>query len=134
MARGRHHPLVGVWELVSFQVRHPDGRTDEPLGADPVGLGVYTPGGRVSAQLMRRTPEPEPGGLYIAYTGRVTVDAAAGVVEHLVECSAIPDWVGTVLRRSFVVDGNVLTLRPLPAPGEEPEDFEAVLTWRRLED
>jgi glucose-1-phosphate thymidylyltransferase short form len=67
MTSGRTHPLVGAWELVSFQVRHPDGRTDEPLGPDPVGLGVYTPGGRVSAQLMRRSPQPEPGGLAQAF-------------------------------------------------------------------
>ncbi|MEV7406063.1 lipocalin-like domain-containing protein [Streptomyces sp. NPDC091267] len=128
------HPLVGAWELVSFEVHGEDGRTAHPLGPEPAGLGIYTGKGLVSAQLMadRRVPAvPAQGPVgrgYLAYTGRYVVDTGARTVEHHVECSLEPTWVGTVLHRTYELDGDLLTLRPFEHAALRP-----VLIWRRRE-
>lgn len=136
--------LVGVWELTSYRVLRDDGVVAEPLGASPCGIGVYTPQGTVSAQLMRpgrtrfgdgRRPgidaiDPElvvaACAGYIAYGGTYVVDPAGGTVAHHVQCSLIPDWEGTVLTRSYEVSGDILVLRPPAHRGQQAE-----LRWRR---
>ncbi len=45
--------LVGVWRLVSYTDEE-KGREDSfPFGPEPEGFLIYTPGGFVSAQLMK---------------------------------------------------------------------------------
>src|SRR5713101_6935943 len=46
--------FIGVWDLVSFELRSPSGQTTYPLGADPVGRISYDASGHMSAHLMRR--------------------------------------------------------------------------------
>lgn len=128
------HPLLGSWELVSFTVHGEDGQIAHPLGPEPTGLGIYTGHGLVSAQLMADpqvpvVPAAGPTGRgYVAYTGRYRIDTAARTVEHQVECSLEPTWVGTVLRRTYELDGELLTLRPF-----EHSALRPVLIWRRRE-
>ncbi|GAA2324682.1 lipocalin-like domain-containing protein [Streptomyces kunmingensis] len=139
MANSSAAPLTGAWDLVSFEVHTADGRVERPFGERPTGLGIYTPQGLVSAQLMAGTgsgsAEPEPSQnasaplpRFIAYAGRYLLDLDSRTVEHHVECSFDPSWVGLVLRRSYDLDGNLLTLRPPTQAEGQP-----VLTWRRRE-
>src|SRR5688500_10390161 len=46
--------LLGAWRLESWSFVYDDGRPQEyPLGRDAEGIIIYTPGGQVSATLMR---------------------------------------------------------------------------------
>ena len=45
--------LLGSWQLISWEERN-EGRVNYPLGREAVGQIIYTEGGRMSAQLMRR--------------------------------------------------------------------------------
>lgn len=137
MAHAATESLVGVWDLVSFEVRAADGRVERPFGERPTGLGIYTPQGLVSAQLMaERNPAGAgpvaagPAALprFIAYAGRYLLDPESRSVAHHVECGFDPSWVGLVLRRTFELEGDLLILRP-PAQTEG----QPVLTWRRRE-
>lgn len=135
--------LVGVWDLVSYEMTSAD-RVVLPLGGDPVGVGVYTTSGQMSAHLMaaRRPPFGEgrrPGADpiapeliaqaaagYIGYCGRYEVDEAQSLVSHFVDAAFIPDWVGTVMARTYEFRGDLLILRPPPRNG-----FASELVWRR---
>lgn len=135
--------LVGSWLLISYRVETADGVVHEPLGENPQGLGVYTAEGTMSAQLMARDrkgfgrafrPGAEvstdllaaAGRSYIAYCGTYEIEDQSGVVLHHVQCSLVPDWVGTVMKRAFMIQGDILTLRPPAWAGEQAE-----LRWRR---
>jgi hypothetical protein len=49
--------LVGCWRLAGYDVTAVDGgRTDRPLGDNPLGTILYTPDGYMSAQLARPGP------------------------------------------------------------------------------
>lgn len=136
--------LVGTWDLLSYRVTLADGQVIEPLGPRPRGTGIYTEQGMVAAQLMR-TGRPRLGtargiaGLdleprllaqaftgYIAYSGRYVVDALSAIIDHHVECSLVPDWEGTTLRRGYAFENELLVLRPSPSEGRHAE-----LRWRR---
>ncbi|MEV1025144.1 lipocalin-like domain-containing protein [Streptomyces sp. NPDC050264] len=129
--------LTGAWDLVSFEVRTADGQVERPFGECPTGLGIYTPQGLVAAQLMAepdlaaadpRANAQAPFPRFLAYAGRYQIDPDSRTVEHHVECSFDPTWVGLVLRRSYDLDGDVLTLRPPTRAEGQP-----VLAWRRRE-
>jgi hypothetical protein len=120
--------LTGAWELLSFEVRTADGRVEHPFGEHPTGLGIYTPRGLVSAQLMADPDSPARVPGFIAYAGRYLIDRDSHTVEHHVECSFDPTWRGLVLRRGYDLNGDVLTLRPPTRAEGRP-----VLVWRRRE-
>ena len=90
--------VLGTWEVVSYiaQDNH-GGPITYPLDDDALGLIVYTVGGYMSAQLMRRdrptfdrsesdggTPEQAAGAAagYLAYSGPFEVDESTRVVHH----------------------------------------------------
>ena len=138
--------ILGTWELVSYiaQDNH-GGPITYPLGADALGLIMYTADGYMSAQLMRRhrpafdrpesdggTPEQAAAAAagYLAYSGPFEVDESAGVVHHEVRVSLLPNWLnGTQLRQSKL-DGDHLTLSAITAA---PDDAETIstLVWKR---
>lgn len=140
--------LIGVWHLTSYTARAEDGTLLEPLGPDPVGIGVYTAEGYVSAQLSRasrtRFEESSPHvgphadvrvgfeafAGYVAYCGRYVVDVTQRRVEHHVVCSLSPNWEREVLSRTYELQGDSLILRPPPRLGATGlETLE--LRWRR---
>jgi hypothetical protein len=138
--------ILGTWELVSYiaQDNH-GGPITYPLGADALGLIMYTADGYMSAQLMRRhrpafdrpesdggTPEQAAAAAagYLAYSGPFEVDESTGVVHHEVRVSLLPNWLnGTQLRQSKL-DGDHLTLSAITAA---PDDAETIstLVWKR---
>lgn len=138
--------LVGAWRLVSYEATDVDGgEVVEPYGPHPQGLITYTPGGHMSAQIMRplrprfrrgRLEEGLPGELaaaavgYMAYAGTYEVPADDFVVHH-VELSLFPNWVGTTLSRVAGRDGDRLRLalpEPVPLWGARRT---GVLVWER---
>ena len=142
-----HDQLLGAWELVSYRLEFETGRVVEPLGEDPVGLIVYTPQGRVSVNIMRagRAPwaSPNPAAAtdsemaqaaagYIAYAGSFTVDERASVVEHQVDVSLFPNWIGGAQQRFAELSGDELVLAAPLVSTATGTSLTARLRWRRV--
>ena len=94
------------------------------MGPDARGMLLYTPGGQVSATLMK-TNEPAAS---LAYAGRY--DVRDGAVYHSIEIATDPTLVGVTTTRHIAREGDVLTL--------SGPDFRAgtgrtqKIVWRRL--
>lgn len=105
--------LVGGWRLMGYSVTA-DGKTDHPLGEHPRGAILYTPDGYMAAQLAGPAPDKDddrPDAYYIAYSGPYDVDEANQTVNHHVDVSVIPSWLGTTQHRLARFDGpDKLTL------------------------
>ena len=119
------HDLPGAWRLERWSLEYEDGRPAEfPLGPDARGMLLYTPGGQVSATLMK-TNEPAAS---LAYAGRY--DVRDGAVYHSIEIATDPTLVGLTTTRHIAREGDVLTL--------SGPDFQAgtgrsqKIVWRRL--
>lgn len=141
--------MLGSWELVEYSRRQGDAIL-WPFGEDATGFIQYGADGRMSATLSRRSRPPltvvpdaywradvqewaEAAMSYVAYTGTYAV--SGGRVQHHVEASLYPNWVGTVLERwaSFEVRGGERLLRLVAAPYLNADGHEIVseLWWRR---
>ena len=136
--------FVGVWTLVSFERRMPDGALTHPMGDKPVGRLTYDAMGHMTAQLMNPDrPQfrkalsglgsaKEKGAAYDGYTayyGTYSVNEKEHVVIHHVEASLYPNWVGGEQRRLYEFSGGNLILRAvngLAGPGTESR-----LVWER---
>jgi hypothetical protein len=140
-----HDEIRGAWELVSYTTEDDQGGpVDYPLGADAVGLIIYTNDGYMSAQLMRpdRPDYDQPdtaGGTaaqhaaaaagYLAYSGPYAVDEATGIVHHEVVVSLLPNWLGTVQLRHSNRKVDRLTLAAdTPLNGRV---IRSTLVWAR---
>ena len=132
--------LLGAWDLVSYELRTPEGQVKHPLGADPVGQISYDAAGHMSAHLMRRgvpkfaAARREDSTVdeivaawrgYIGYFGSYTVDEKAGAVTHHVEAAWYPNFVGTKQVRVYEFDGDRLTLHAESASGR------TTIVWKR---
>lgn len=138
--------LAGRWRLVSWRNVAADGtETHRPLGADPVGILVYTPGGWMAGQLAAggrpALPTADPlGGAaedraaayssYVAYYGPYEV--AGDRVVHHVRNSLFPNWAGLdqVRHASLTGDRLVLSTAPTELAGVT---VVGELTWQREE-
>lgn len=124
--------LVGTWILESYTISGADGSVRSPLGLDPVGIGIYTADGHVSAQLMRRARGAMDADRrdYIAYAGRWSL--TEGVVSHHVQLALHDDWVGTDLARTVTLEGDRLVLEP-PSTERNGVTLRSRLTWSRFD-
>lgn len=141
--------VLGSWELVDYR-RHEADRTVLPYGDDPMGFLQYGADGRMSATLCRRDRPPMTRPVdaewrgdegewaraamsYFAYTGTWNVEGDR--VEHQVEASLFPNWIGKTLTRwaSFVErDGERLLLLVTHSPEDRAAGaLTSELLWRR---
>lgn len=142
-----HDRLLGAWELVSYAQIAATGDATHPLGEDAVGSIVYTPQHRMAVNIMRpgrvawasanpglgtpaETADAAAG--YIAYAGSFTVDEAASVVEHHVDISLYPNWIGVVQRRFVDLQGDELVLEAPPLADAAGSAVTPRLRWRRF--
>jgi hypothetical protein len=138
--------LIGHWSLVSCESAA-DGHVEYPYGKDASGQLVYDAAGHMGVQIMRpgrtlfasgdygsATPAEVSAAFegYVAYYGRYSVDASAGVVTHHLEGSWFPNLVGSDQRRFFVLDGDRLTLTSPPILSHGSMRV-FTLVWQRLE-
>ncbi|MEI7875398.1 MAG: lipocalin-like domain-containing protein [Alphaproteobacteria bacterium] len=111
--------LIGAWRLESWSLIHDDGRPPVfPLGPEARGMIIYTPGGEVSATLMRagrtaKTPASDAQkatafGESFAYAGRYEVRDAT--VFHSIEIATDPALIGITSTRHIQLDGDRLVL------------------------
>jgi YD repeat-containing protein len=125
--------FVGVWKLMSCQLKSANGDLSYPYGQEPVGRITYDKAGRMSATLMRRgrpttytrdslgktTREDLAEVLrgFTAYFGTFDVDESTHTVIHHVEASIYPSNVGTDLKRTYEFSGNQLILTAVMTQG-----------------
>jgi hypothetical protein len=132
--------LIGSWDLVSYDLRTPDGKTTQPLGPDPVGRIDYDSAGHMSAHLMKRgvpnftsqnrnsaTSDEIVGAWrgYIGYFGTYTIDEKAQAIIHHVQGGWFPNYVGTNQVRHYRFDGDRLILQADSAIGH------GTIVWKR---
>lgn len=125
--------LVGGWGLTGFEVTV-GGKTEHPLGDDPVGTILYTPDGYMSAQLAGPGPyadDDQPDAYYIAYSGPYDVDETSQSVAHHLQVSVIPSWQGTTQLRQVHFHGpDTLTLS-VSEPGAGGMATTTTVNWAR---
>ena len=115
--------LRGGWKFLSWSYVYEDGRPPEfPLGPDANGYILYTPGGQVSATIMRADKSE-----CFAYAGRYEI--AEGSVFHSIELSTNTALIGLRSTRHIGLEGDRLTLsRPDFSPGTKRAQH---IEWRR---
>jgi YD repeat-containing protein len=125
--------FIGVWKLVSCQLKASNGDLSYPYGEQPVGRITYDKAGRMSATLMRRgrpttytrdslgkTSRDDLAEVlrgFTAYFGTFDVDESTRTVIHHVEASIYPSNVGTDLKRTYEFSGNQLILTAVMTQG-----------------
>jgi hypothetical protein len=126
--------LIGGWSLVDYRViLGNDQHTILPFGSNPQGILTYTSDGFMSANMMKPGAKPHEnssphGGTMEenanslqhtwAYAGTYTIGDNSGypdrlVVEHSVQVSSHPNWVGTVQSRLATFTEDKLVLESL---------------------
>lgn len=122
--------IVGTWRLISYAAQDDQGGPVlYPLGAEAVGLIIYTADGYMSAQLMRADRSQAAANDYLAYAGPYRVDEATGAVYHDVTVSLLPTWIGTTQLRHSTLDDDRLTLIAEVPVGDVT--IRETLAWER---
>lgn len=138
--------LIGAWRLQRWDTAFDDGSVGFVMGAQPLGVIVYTVDGTVITTICAAdrpaidSDDPLGGPVdqrlaaldtFIAYSGTFRIDGTD--VVHDVAISLFPNWVGGSQRRhvSFSDDGRTLTLStdPLLARGRRGVQR---LVWERI--
>lgn len=120
--------IVGVWMLVSYELRDARGGVTRPMGETAIGQIIYDAAGHMSCHLANPDPtQPSAYGSYSAYFGSYAVDADAGIVRHQVLGASMEGWAGTTVVRNYAFPSHdVLALSAGIGDGRC-----AVLQWRR---
>ena len=124
--------LVGTFRLVSLETRRSDGRVDQPMGEQPIGLFVFDPDGNYSVQLAG--PDPigaGTAGSYVATWGTYTVDEQAQTFTLTPEGALDRGLVGgAILRHVEFLDGTAV----FHTPPQTLDGVEAItyITWRKV--
>jgi hypothetical protein len=136
--------FVGIWRLVSYELRRADGQVTYPLGKDAVGYITYSENGYMSvaamsanrpnfpsqvAQRGTATEKANAFDTYLSYSGKYEVRETK--VIHHVEISLYPNWVGVDLERDFEFDGDRLSLSA-PISSRSGVQHTARLVWQRV--
>ncbi|KAN0081813.1 Lipocalin-like domain containing protein [Elaphomyces granulatus] len=143
--------LVGIWQLETYE-HHIYGRETSihhPFGKEPSGMIVYTRDGYMSVHLIQpgcptfatenyhsasAEELAEAAKRYMGYAGTYTVEMNADmqvVVNHSVDVTLFPNWIGTTQTRIVNLKGDQLTLSPQAWPDWKGMKVEAVLRWKR---
>lgn len=115
------NPLVGTWQLEQYVDTPEGGEPVYAFGDRPTGLFVFTLDGHVSISLMRNPPaidskssDPDPDACipawYCSYFGTYRYDPIGPSWTTHVTGGNIPNYLGTDQRRSFTLEGNLLTI------------------------
>jgi hypothetical protein len=134
--------IRGVWRLRSYYLQNiQTGERVEPLGAEPNGVLILLPEGRMAALLMPMDPKPpttdaDQANVFrrmVAYSGLYRLEPPDRFVT-MVDIAWFQSWVGSERARRFVLDGETLNIitDPTQGPwgGHDPV-MMGVLSWVR---
>lgn len=116
--------LVGGWRLVAYDHIDVTGRR-RPAAAWFDGLVVFEPGGFLTVVINRDAPPDRPQDGTIAYGARY--ELVGHTIRNEVRVASVRHWIGTVLERTAVLEGNRITFTTAPS---ESGHYE--LAWERL--
>jgi hypothetical protein len=132
--------LAGTWELVGAYREHGDGSRSDDYGSKPRGTLTVGDDGYYALQIYHAERPPFDGdfraGLPSEYkrlllamsTHFGTISVAGGKLVFRISAASNPQWDGSVQRRSYTLQGDVLEWRVPPRPdGDVP-----ISVWRRL--
>jgi len=136
--------ILGAWEMVSFLIHLPDGRTLSGLGRGGRGSIVYTADNYVSVNLTRgdrprplsdtifhELPDDAIGQIcrgFMSYSGPYEVHEDRQLLIHHYRFCLDPLLVGTLQERYVRFDGDLLELSVREAEGVS---YPSTITWRR---
>jgi Lipocalin-like domain len=141
--------LIGCWTLLEADTVT-DGKVTPWFGRKlPLtGILIYHPNGWVSAQICGARPtvktsanfsqlpdaqKLESLSAYYGYYGTYKVDEAARTVTHTLVDSLWPYEKGNSLRRSFVLEKDVLRLTTAPLPTDDGRTtYFNRLAWKKI--
>jgi hypothetical protein len=142
-AQSLREQLVGAWEIVSADQTAPDGTAHQLFGADPMGLLMLDPTGKVTQIIvcpdrpkfaannrLKGTPEENQAAVQgtVANFGDWTVDEENSTLVILFESGMYPNQEGETSRRKASIAGDELTLlNPSTGAG-----MSSALVWRRV--
>jgi hypothetical protein len=135
------HPLIGSWQLDSFELQMKDGTILHPYGQELAGYLFYNADGYMSAAFMNAARGRIQGSdleaaaktstydQFMAYTGGFEV--SGDQIRHFVEVASLEVWNGTVQERWYKIDGDRLELltQPLTVGSDAPVGR---LVWHRV--
>ncbi len=138
------NPLIGTWQLISWENRGIDGQISYSFGQDAVGYIMYQPDGYMFVAITRPHRAPFAVGdllrgstaekvaaaeSYISYCGRYEFQGEK--VIHHIQFSLFPNWVGGDQERFVELTGDRLQLstRPMLLEGKQQT---AHLVWERV--
>lgn len=140
-------PLLGRWNIVSWQQRYDDGRITYPLGTALEGFIQYDANGQMMCMMARadrsnfvtggqwNASNDEKAGAYssfMAYAGSYSVDGEW--VTHHVDLTLFPNWKNGDQKRRVQLKrdptGDTLDIVARLEEGT-PEARSAVLAWKR---
>jgi Lipocalin-like domain len=115
--------LVGIWQLLSVELRLQDGTTKYPWGKVITGQVIYSSSGFMAGSFIKEnrflfgtsdvmvgTPPAFEAAMksYIGYSGPYSI--RGNRVIHHAEVSLFQNWTDTDVDRFFEIKGNKLTL------------------------
>ncbi len=139
-------PLIGAWNLISFEIQNSNGDVIYPFGENAQGTIIYTDTGRFSVQVFRpnrphfASGDQMRGTLeeiktnyegFSSYYGSYESDSENGFVIHHVEGSLFPNWEEQPQKRFYDLSGNRLKLSSPPLLWGGSEAI-GVLLWERV--
>jgi Lipocalin-like domain len=122
--------IVGAWRHVHSVIINAEGKKEYPFGEDAIGYICYSDTGVMAVQISRksRAELKEVSRLkhdYLAYFGRYEIDTEKQVVRHFVEGQLFPGSHPAVLERTYLFEGDLMSLRPVDNPNYE-------ILWQRV--
>ena len=135
--------FIGVWKLISLELRNSNGEIAYPMGQDPEGYIFYSVDGFMSVAFMEQgrrrfasndirggtlEERAEAAHGYFSYCG--TYEVQEKQIIHHIEVSLIPNWISVDQVRLFEFDNDLLTLSTPPFLVEGKEQT-AHLVWKR---
>jgi len=144
--------LLGVWQLESYEhhIYGPETTIHHPFSKEASGMIMYTRDGYMSVHLMQpgcptfakedyhlasAEELAEAAKRYIGYSGTYTVKTNKDmqvVVNHLIDVTLFPNWIGTTQTRIVKLNGDQLTLSPQAWPDWKGMKVKSILKWKRL--
>ena len=144
LAASPENPLRGTWALVAADKILPGGTRASDYGKAPKGRLMIDAEGRYSLQIFKSeraqfaagdkaqgSPDEFAAAVLGSSThyGKLEVDASQGLLVFKIEGASFPNWEGTVQKRAYTLEGDVLTYRVPPRPdGSIP-----LSVWKKLD-